>query len=164
MPTLAEDGFAVDMPGGAKVKGERHVYKVEGKYHLGGKKYEVKDGEYTFRLYYHDLADEADYDANKFLEPVLPFPWKPAGGVDGKVAGKPGQAWTIRHGTFQNTTPAATVPVGFRVFSLYVTKDGLPHGEGEDPVAAERGKKFIDSLKVTFDPKMLFATFIASGS
>lgn len=149
VPTLAEDGFAVDMPGGAKVKGERHVARVEGKYNLGGKKFEVKDGLYTFQLYYHDLADEAEYDADKCYRALMPHAHTPAG-TDDKVGGHPATRWAVKN-SFGGQCPGLTVRVGFRVYSLLVTKDGI-HREADADLDA-RGKKFLDSLKVTFDAK-----------
>ncbi len=152
VPTLAEDGFTVEMPGGSDVKGESqaNVLTVDRKYRVRPKKFEAKDGPYTFQLTYYDLADEADYDAAQFLTPLLPFPWKAKLDEESPVGGHPGQRWTIRHGTFQGPAPAATVRVGFRVFTLLTTKGGI-HKE-PDPELDARAKKFIDSLKVSFDP------------
>ena len=147
VPTLADDGFTVEMPGGSRVKGERHVGNIDRKHYVGGKLFETTDEGYTYRLYYHDFADESDYSPTKLLESLLRFPWKSAGATDAPVGGKPGQSWTIRHNT--ETGLAATAIVGFRAYTLIaVAKFGARPGES----APERGKKFLDSLKITFDP------------
>jgi len=157
VPTTADDGFTVELPGGAKAKGERHVGNIDRKYHAAGKLFETTDEGHTYRLYYHDFADESDYIPNKFLEALLPFPWKPAGAADAQVGGKPGQLWTIRQGN--DTGLAATVSVGYRVYTLVAAaKFGARPGES----APERGKKFLDSLKITFDPAK--APAVASDS
>lgn len=146
------DGFSVDLPPGVK-KGERHVLELENRGGLlAGKKWTTDDGVVMYHVYYHDLApDQLETDLYKLSKPLVHsvFPYEVRGtGEDTKVDGKAAVRWDVREFN-GNITHGVSVRVGYRVFTLFVT--GMHNQKG--PVLTERQDKFLNSIKVTFDPK-----------
>jgi hypothetical protein len=105
-----------------------------------------------YHVYYHDLApDQLDMDLYKLAKPLVHsvFPYEVRGtGEDTKVDGKAATRWDVREFN-GNITHGVSVRVGYRVFTLFVT--GMHNQKG--PVVAERQDKFLNSIKITFDPK-----------
>lgn len=151
-PLDNKDGFAVDMPPGVK-KAEKHTLELENRGGtLSGKKWSVDDDVCVYHVYYHDLGpDQLDISLKKLAKPLVHsvFPYEVQGeGEDVKVDGKPATRWDVREFN-GNITHGVSVRVGYRVFTLFVT--GMHNLKG--PAVVERQDKFLNSIKVSFDPK-----------
>lgn len=150
-PVDNKSGFTADAPPG--VAKEKQVLELEGNIHLSGMKYTVDDGQVAYWMFHHDLAPGQDIDlqkiAGKLIENV--FPHKIHNSEDAKLDGKAATKWTIRH--FHGGLSAGyTVKIGYRVFTFFVTSKQGIYGANGDPTLDERQKKFLESIKLTFDP------------
>lgn len=152
-PLENKDGFAVELPPGAKK--ERHLMELDNRGGLiAGKKWVADDGDVMYHVFCHDLAtDQLEYDLKRIVDPIVKavFPHEVKGQEEAKVDGKPAVRWNIRH-FHGGITHGVSVRVGYRVFTLFCTsKHGL--FQAADATLNDRQDRFLNSIKVTFDPK-----------
>jgi len=152
-PLENKDGFAVELPPGAKK--ERHLMDLDNRGGtIAGKKWMVDDGDVVYHVFCHDLApDQLELDLKRIAGPLVHavFPHEVNGQEEAKVDGKPAVRWNIRHfhGGISN---GVSVRVGYRVFTLFCTsKQGI--FQTADATLNDRQDRFLNSIKITFDPK-----------
>lgn len=148
-----KDGFAVELPPGAKR--EKHTLELDNRGGLvSGGKWTADDGDVAYHVFVHDLGpDQLDVDTRRLAGPLVHavFPHEVNGQEEAKVDGKAATRWNIRH-FHGGMTHGVSVKVGYRVFTLFCTSKQGIYG-GADATMIEREDKFLNSIKVTFDPK-----------
>ncbi len=153
-PLENKDGFEVQVPPGVD-KGEKQLLEAENRTAwVGGKKWTADDGDVAYHVFCHDLApDKLDLDLRKIASPLVRavFPHEVNTEEVAKVDGKAAVRWNIRH-FHGGMSHGVSVRVGYRVFTFFCTSKHGIHSAA-DATLTEREDKFLNSIKIPFDPK-----------
>jgi hypothetical protein len=120
---------------------------------VSGNKAVSEDTECSYYFMHFDLMEGKDYDLKTLLNKCLRnFNNNAINGIDDvKLDGKDAKKIELR-GFGGGTTEGYTVRLGYRLFVFFVLSKDTFYKESNATVE-ERTKKFLESVKITFDPK-----------
>ncbi len=148
----AKSGFSVLAPAAFRgAKPEPFLVEPQQGVRVSGRKFSAEDDQFLYLVAYFDLPKDYDPDLRKLLvHPVVPHFNSVSDTEAVKVDGKDGVKLDLRqaHGLMQR---GLGVKLGYRQFCFAVFAKDVFHKD--DPTLQERTDKFLNSVKLAFDPK-----------